>query len=73
MDANWSMPSTGAGDADGDTLLTIAEVADILRVSPKTIYNWVYRRMIPSIKIGRGLLRFRREDLRRWIIEQATV
>jgi len=55
-----------------DTLLTIDDVAAMLRVSPKTIYNWAYRNLIPRIKIGRGLLRFRRDDILLWIDGQVA-
>jgi len=34
--------------AEGDTLLTPAEVADILRVSPRTLLNWD----LPHLKFG---------------------
>jgi excisionase family DNA binding protein len=50
-----------------ENLMTITDVAELLRVSPKTIYNWAYRDTIPRIKLGRGLLRFRRTDILRWI------
>ena len=55
------------GNDRDEKLLTIADVAEMLRVSPKTIYNWAYRNLIPRIKLGRGLLRFRRADILLWI------
>ena len=36
-------------------LYTIKELADLLRVSPKTIYYWSRRREIPYVKVGRHL------------------
>lgn len=43
-------------------LLTIAEVASILRVKPATIRAWILRRRIPFLHIGR-LVRIRRSDV----------
>ena len=48
-------------------LLTPQEVATLLRVSKKTIYNWAYRSRIPCIKLGRGLLRFDRHAIAEWM------
>ena len=36
-------------------LMTITEIAQVLSVSPKTIYYWVSRLEIPFIKVGRHL------------------
>jgi excisionase family DNA binding protein len=41
-------------------LLTPDAVADLLSVSRGTVYNWAYRRKVPSVKIGR-CLRFRQQ------------
>lgn len=49
-----------------DRLLTIVETAEFLRVKKATLYTWVYRRQIPSLKIN-GTLRFRAEDLQEWL------
>ncbi len=34
-------------------LLTVNEVAQILHVTRATIYGWVFRRILPHMKIGR--------------------
>ena len=47
-------------------LITLVEVADVLRVSPKTVRRLVARRAIPCVRIG-GLLRFDHRDLAHWI------
>lgn len=50
-------------------LLTVNELAVLLKVPPKTIYAWRYRRQAPpGIRIGRHL-RFRRADVERWLNE----
>ncbi len=49
-----------------DTLLTMDELAEILKVSKKTIYGWIYRNKIIPQRIG-GLLRFHTEYIKEWI------
>lgn len=50
-------------------LLTVAEVAALLKAKAKTIRQWVYQGKIPCIKIN-GLLRFSKTRLESWIAEQ---
>jgi excisionase family DNA binding protein len=64
---NHQAKATFRHPEEPENLLTITDVSEMLRVSPKTIYNWAYRDLIPRIKLGRGLLRFRRTDILRWI------
>lgn len=52
------------------TLLTTREVADLLRVSPGTIYSWRHRQLgPPAVRVGKHL-RWRAEDLSEWVLEQ---
>lgn len=49
-------------------LLTIREVADILRVSPLTIKRWGKRGKLPAIRINsRGDRRYRKEVVLRML------
>jgi excisionase family DNA binding protein len=34
-------------------LLTVAELANLLRVSRRTVEDWIYRKVIPCTRIGR--------------------
>ncbi len=43
-------------------LISVEDAARYLRVEKSTIFSWVWRRKIPSVKMGRRLL-FDREDL----------
>lgn len=43
-------------------LLTITEVAGLLRLKPSTVRAWVLRRKLPYYKVGR-LVRIRRSDV----------
>jgi excisionase family DNA binding protein len=33
--------------------LTVEDVADYLQVSKATVYGWIFRRILPHVKIGR--------------------
>lgn len=48
-------------------LLTVQDVADILRTTPKAVYAMVERQQIPAVRrIGRRLL-FKRRELLDWL------
>ena len=49
-----------------DNLITTEELATILRVSSQTIRNWVARRKIPCVRIGRKNL-FQKRSLQKWL------
>jgi excisionase family DNA binding protein len=49
-----------------EPLLTVPEAAAYLRVKPRTIYQWVWRRRIPFVKAG-SAVRFRRPELDQWL------
>ncbi|MEN0066553.1 MAG: helix-turn-helix domain-containing protein [Myxococcota bacterium] len=50
-------------------LLTLREVAKLLRVGMKTAYSLVQAGELPGFKVG-GQWRFRRADIDAWIDEQ---
>jgi excisionase family DNA binding protein len=50
-------------------ILTLKEVSEILRVHPKTVYKLVRENKIPGFRIS-GDLRFRRDQIVRWVAEQ---
>jgi excisionase family DNA binding protein len=49
-----------------DRLLTAKELGEILAISPKTLYNYVTRGMIPFFKIESNV-RFRARDVADWL------
>lgn len=53
-----------------EKLLTVQEVAEILRVQPSTIYKWASAEKIPCTRLGRKTLLFRHEDVSAWIAAQ---
>ena len=50
-------------------ILTIQELAQRIKVSPKTIYRWVHIGFIPHVKMG-GNLRFMWSIVSLWIIKR---
>jgi excisionase family DNA binding protein len=47
-------------------LLTVREAAEVLAVSPKTLYRMAQLGQAPHVRLGRNV-RFRREDLEAWL------
>jgi len=52
-----------------DEILTLKEVAQLLKVAEKTVYTMAQHKELPAFKV-RGQWRFRREDIDRWIDKQ---
>lgn len=46
---------------------TVTDLAEHLKVSPATIYDWVHQRVIPYQKIRGRLLRFRPSEIEKWL------
>ncbi len=57
---------------DGERYVTVDDVAALLGVSPKTVYNWVCAKTIPHTKFGRSVLRFRLKDIEAWAESHAV-
>lgn len=52
-----------------EPLLTVPEVADLLRLKPKTVYEWVGKGRLPCFRLG-GRIRFSRSEVLRWLAAQ---
>jgi excisionase family DNA binding protein len=52
--------------------VTVAEVADQLRVSNMTVYRLVQAGQLPAVRVGRSY-RIREEDVDHWLAGQYTV
>lgn len=50
----------------GLALWTIREVADFLRVHPKTISKWIRSRGFPCVRVG-ARIRFDPSDVTKWV------
>ena len=55
----------------GGEILTIREVAELLKINEKTAYRLAADGKIPGFRVG-GSWRFRRTDIDQWIGEQRT-
>lgn len=49
-----------------ERLLTLLEVAEILRASPTTLRIWASKRKIPIVKVGR-MVRVSPRELEKWL------
>jgi len=52
-----------------DSILTLPEVAVLLKVAEKTVYTMAQRGQLPAFKVG-GQWRFKLSDLEQWIEDQ---
>ncbi len=52
-----------------DEILTLPEVAQLLKVAEKTVYTMAQKSQMPGFKV-RGQWRFKREDIDHWIEQQ---
>lgn len=73
---NGANDQTHAGDvidrlARSGTLLTAKELGRILAVSPKTLYSYVSRNLIPYYKIEANV-RFSGKDVAAWLRRQGA-
>jgi excisionase family DNA binding protein len=48
-------------------LMDVKTLSSLLSVKPKTIYDWVHKDYIPYIKLGRRLVRFDADEIRKWL------
>lgn len=67
-DAAAAAPSEPDGSASAFELLTVPEVAALLRFTEKSVYAMVSARRIPFVRIG-NRLRFERAAVLRWVSE----
>ncbi len=49
-----------------EKLLTARQVSELLEVKLSTVYDWVYRGLIPYVKLGR-LIRFKKKEIFHWV------
>lgn len=59
----------GGAQPIADEILTLLEVAQLLKVAEKTVYTMAQKGELPAFKV-RGQWRFKRVDLDQWIEQQ---
>ena len=52
-----------------DEILTLPEVAQLLKVAEKTVYSMAQKGLLPAFKVS-GQWRFKRTDIDAWIEQQ---
>jgi excisionase family DNA binding protein len=58
------------GDLE-DSFLTVAEVADTLKLNQQTVRNWIDQGSLPALRVGRRV-RIRRSDFERLLADSYT-
>jgi excisionase family DNA binding protein len=61
----------GYGHAMDDELMTVAEIAAILKLNPQTIRNWIDAGTLPHLRLGQRRVRVYRSDFNQ-LIENAA-
>jgi excisionase family DNA binding protein len=54
-----------------DTFLTVAEVAELLKLNQQTVRNWIDQGSLPALRVGRRV-RIRRSDLEQLLERGST-
>ena len=72
METATAEPVPGHRAAQPESLMTVAELAKYLRMTPSTVYRMVEREQIPTLHLGvrRRSLRFRMADITAWLDSQ---
>jgi len=60
-----------AGQDFGDPLLTVGEVATLMRVSNMTVYRMIKSGQLGAIRVGKNY-RIRRSDVERYLTDRAV-
>ena len=55
-----------------EKLLTIDQLCSLINLKKATVYDFVYRKRIPYVKIGR-LLRFREDLIEEWLQQKTYI
>lgn len=55
-----------------ESFLTVAEVAELLKLNQQTVRNWIDQGSLPAVRVGRRV-RIKRSDFERVIAQSATV
>ena len=55
-----------------ETYLTVAEIAEQLKMNPQTIRNWIDRGSLPAVRVGPRRVRVRQADLDEFLSKAAT-
>jgi excisionase family DNA binding protein len=60
------------GSPGAETFLTVADVAELLKLNQQTVRNWIDQGSLPALRVGRRV-RIRRTDLDRLLESGSTI
>jgi excisionase family DNA binding protein len=60
-----------SGSLNDDSFLTVAEVAELLKLNQQTVRNWIDQGSLPALRVGRRV-RIRSSDLNRLLEDGYT-
>lgn len=63
--------TTRRSSYDGDRLLTVGEVAELMRVSNMTVYRLIKAGSLGAIRVGKNY-RIRESDVNRYLADRAV-
>jgi len=55
-----------------ETYVTVAEIAEQLKMNPQTVRNWIDRGSLPAVRVGPRRVRVRQADLDEFLSKAAT-
>lgn len=58
-------------DEKGAQLMTMDETAKMLRIAKQTLYNFVYKKQIPVVKVGSRNM-FEKSAINKWLFERIS-
>lgn len=64
-------PAAKPSGMASDTLWTVEDVATFLGVAPKTVRKWQLNGVLPFVKLGGKLVRFRPGEIQSWVDDRA--
>jgi excisionase family DNA binding protein len=56
-----------------DRLLTVRELAELLRVTPTCVYRWLGEGRLPAVRFSKRCLRFREGDIQQLLDQLKSV
>lgn len=59
------------GSYVGESLLTVSEVASLMRVSNMTVYRLIKSRQLPALKVGKNY-RIRESDMETYLMDRTV-
>jgi excisionase family DNA binding protein len=68
---NSTLGNTESSVLGAGSLLTLKEVADLLRLTPQTLYKMLKKGSIPAVRVG-SQWRFEQEQIRQWIAARSS-